>query len=102
MNTAINLLFVILFVLCWAFIIKKLIWNRFAPVKTVKAEVIDKYKHDAVSRYPKAFRPGRHIIVFKTDDKKLSFNVSEYSYSNYPTGKKGTLKYKGSNIISFK
>ena len=102
MNTAINLLFVILFVLCWVSIIKKIIWNRIAPVKSVKAELIDKYKKDTVSRYPKTFRPERYIVVFKTDDKKLSFSVSEFSYNNYQIRKKGTLKYKGSNIISFK
>lgn len=102
MDTVINLIFIFLFILCWAFIIKKLIWNRIAPVKTVKAELVDKYKANSPSRYPKAFKPEKCIVVFKVGDKKLAFGVSEFSYNNYRVKEKGTLTYKGSNIISFK
>ncbi len=102
MGTLINLIFIILFLLIWVAIIKRFIWNRIAPVKTVKAELVDKYKTNRFSRYPKTFSPERYIIVFKINDKKLLFNVSEFSYNNYMVKKKGTLKYKGSNIISFK
>ena len=66
------------------------------------AEVFDKYKSNIVSRYPKIFKQESYIIVFKTKDKKLSFNVSAYSYNNYRIKEKGTLKYKGNQIISFK
>ena len=101
MNNVINLFLIILFLLCWFFIIKKLIWNKVAPVKTVKAEVVDKYKTDIVSRYKGTFKREHYIVVFETKDKKLSFDVSEFSYTNYKIKEKGTLKYKGANIISF-
>jgi len=102
MSNAINVLSVILFLLCWFFVIKKLIWNKCAPVKTVKAEVFDKYKLNIVSKYPGVSKQESYIVVFKTKGKKLSFNISEFSYDNYRIKEKGTLKYKGSKIISFK
>ncbi len=102
MTDAINIFLMVLFILCWFLIIKKLIWNKVAPVKTVKAEVVDKYKSDVVSKYPGAFKTEHYIVVFKTKDKKLSFEVSGFSYSNYTIKEKGTLKYKGMKIISFK
>lgn len=102
MNNVINILAIILFVLCWFLIIKKLIWNKVAPIKTVKAEVIDKYKPDVVSKYPGVFKDERYVVVFKTKDKKLSFDVSGFSFNNYTIEEKGTLKYKGTKIISFK
>ena len=45
---------------------------------------------------------SNYIVVFETNNKKLSFNVSEVSYGKYKTNEKGTLKYRGSKIISFK
>lgn len=42
------------------------------------------------------------VVVFKTKDKKLFFNVSEFLYGNYKIKQKGMLKYKGMKIISFK
>lgn len=102
MNDAINIFSMILFILCWFLIIKKLIWNKVAPVKTVKAEVVDKYKPNVISKYSGAFKREHYIVVFKTKDKKLSFDVSGFSYSNYTIKEKGTLKYKGTKIISFK
>ncbi len=102
MDKVVNLFFVILFLLCWGLIIKKLIHGKIAPVKTVKAEVFDKYKPDIVSKYPPICKQEGYVVVFKTKDKKLSFNVSEFSYNNYQINEKGTLKYKGSRLISFK
>ncbi len=93
---------VIFFLLFWFPLAKKLIWNKVAPVKTVKAEVFDKYKPDIVSRYSGNFKQESFIVVFKTKGKKLSFNVSEFSYNHYQIKEKGTLKYKGNQIISFK
>ncbi len=102
MSNIINVIAVILFLVCWILIIRKSIINKFAPVKTVKAELIDKYKSDIVSKYPGTFKPEYYIVVFKTKNKKLSFNVSEFSYANYKIKEKGMLKYKGTKIISFK
>ena len=97
----INVVLIVLVLVFWIFIIRKLIWNKFAPVKTVRAEVIDKYMAGTASKYPGIFKPKRYIIVFATKEKKLSFSVSEFSYQNYKIGEKGTLKYKGNRIISF-
>ncbi len=101
MSNAVNIIFAGLFLLCWFLIIKKIIAGKFSPVKTVKAEVFDKYKTDMVSKIQGTFKRQHYIVVFKTKDKKLSFAVSEFSYENYRTKEKGTLKYKGNKIISF-
>ena len=97
-----NLLLMLLILLCWLLIIKRFIGNKYAPVKSVKAEVFDKYKTSAVSRMHGTFKREHYIVVFSTSDKKLSFCVSEFSYGNYNIKDKGTLKYKGDQIISFK
>ena len=101
MSDVVNIIFVGLFLLCWFLIIKKIIAGKFAPVKTAKAEVVDKYKEDMVSKMQGTFKRQRYVVIFKTKDKKLSFSVSEFSYGNYRIGEKGTLKYKGNRIISF-
>ena len=102
MSDVINYILIGISLLCWFLIILKLIQNKFSSVKTVKAEVVDKYIPNVVSRYPENWRTKNCVVVFKTKDKKLSFNVSEFSYWNYKINEKGTLKYKGNKIISFK
>lgn len=101
MTDIFNSILILLVVVFWIFIIRKFILNRYAPVKTVKAKVADKYKKDVASKYYGTFRQERYIVVFDTKDKKLSFYVSEFSYNNYKVNQKGTLKYKGMKIISF-
>lgn len=101
MSNVINIIFMILFLLCWILVIRKMILNKCSTVKEVQAKVIDKYKPDIVSNYPGTFKPERYIVVFETKDQKLSFDVSKFSYDNYRINEKGTLKYKGTNIISF-
>ncbi len=102
MSNIINALSIVTFILCWFLIIKKFWRNPFAPVKTVKAQVFDKYKTNTVSRIQGTFKREHYIVVFSTSEKKLSFNVAEFSYRNYKIKEKGTLKYKGNQIISFK
>lgn len=92
----------LLILLCWILIIIKLIRNKYAPVKSVKAEVFDKYKANSVSKIHGTLKREHYIVVFSTSEKKLSFPVSEFSYRNYNIKDKGTLKYKGGQIISFK
>ena len=92
----------IILILCAIAYIKKVISQGCASIKTVKAEVVDKYIPETISRYPKNFQQANGVVVFKTKDKKLSFYVSSFSYSSYRRGKKGTLKYKGDKLISFK
>jgi len=102
MSDIINIILIALVLLLWFLIIKKFIQNRFSPVKTAEAEVFDKYEADSVSKHPGTFKQKNYIVVFKTSNKKLSFNVSEFSYQSYRLNDKGTLKYKGSRIIDFK
>ena len=93
---------IILFLLsCYSFF-KVFIWHKIAHVKTVKAEVFDKYKLNRPSKYPTSFKQESCVIVFKTKDKKLMFNVSSFSYDNYRIRDKGTLKYRGNKLIMFK
>lgn len=97
-----NLLLVGLVLLCWILIIKRVIGNKFAPVKSVKAEVFDKYTTSAVSRIHGTFRREHNVVVFSTSEKKLSFQVSKFSYETYNIKDKGILTYKGDQMISFK
>lgn len=102
MSDFINSLSVVLVLICWLLIIKKLILSKYGPVKTVKAEVADKYKTGNAYKYSGTFKREGYVVVFNASGKKLSFAVSEFSYNNYKIGEKGTLRYKGSRIISFK
>lgn len=80
-------------------------WNifrkRFAKVKKVRAQLVEKYVYNVVSRTnPNA---KNYVLVFETENgKRLSFNVSEFSYGGYKVKKKGTLNYKGDMILEFK
>ena len=101
MHNVINTIAILLFLLCWFLIIRKTIINKCATVETVKAKVVDKYKPDIVSNYPGTFKPKRYVVIFEAKGKRLSFDVSEFSYDNYKINEKGTLQYKGNKIISF-
>lgn len=102
MYNVINVITIILIFVCWILIIRKIIISKYAPVKTVKAKVIDKYKPEMISKYHGTFKQERYIVVFAAKDKKLSFDISEFSYGNYKINQKGTLKYKGTKLISFR
>jgi len=102
MSDVFSVIAIALFFLCWLLIIKKFVLSRCTTIQTVKAKIVDKYKPEMVSKYPGIFKQERYIVVFETKDKKLSFTVSDFSYGNYKVGEKGTLKYKGSKLISFK
>ena len=60
------------------FIIRKLIWNRIALVKSIKAKIVDKYKYNIVSKNPATFRGERYIVVFETKDEKLFYHMLKY------------------------
>ena len=70
-----NIVFAALFLICWFFIIKRFIYSKYAPSKTVKAEVFDKYSRIPVSKYPGVFNQAEYIVVFKTKDKKISLSM---------------------------
>ena len=101
LSNVINIMAIALLVLCWILIAKRFLVNQFAPVKSVKAEVFDKYQSNTVSRIPRIYKREQYIVVFAAKEKKLSFCVSEFSYGDYKVKDKGTLKYRGNKIISF-
>ena len=98
-------IFTILFVALWLFVIVKLavraIRNRTAPVKTVKATVVDKQKTESFSKYSGTGKRERCVVVFLAEGKKLSFYVSEFSWRGYRVRDTGTLQYRGDKLIDF-
>lgn len=83
-------------------ILMRLIKNRYAPIKTVKAVVIDKNKVETFSKYSGTGKSEKYVIVFSVGGKKKSFYVSQFSYNGYRINENGTLKYKGNKLIDFK
>lgn len=100
MNEILKYLTLLLGVGYWLFLIFKVIKNKYSPVKTVKAKVIDKYKVTGIKRAG-VFSTARCFVVFLVGEKKMLFPVSEFSFAHYKVCQKGTLKYKGNKIIEF-
>ena len=80
----------------------KMAVNRFAPVKTSKAVVVDKTVIQRFSKYAGDGKAREYVIVFSLEGKKKSFSVSQFSYNGYKINEKGTFTYQGNRIISFK
>ena len=80
----------------------KTVKNRYAPIKTVKAVIIDKNKVETFSKYSGTGKSEKYVIVFSVGGKKKSFYVSQFSYNGYRVNERGTLKYKGDKLIEFK
>lgn len=100
-TNAINFILIILVFTLWGILIIKFFKNRYSAVKTVNATVTDKYKCQTGSKTYGELTPECYTVVFLTKNKKLSFNVSEFSYNNYKIDETGILKYKGKRIIDF-
>jgi len=100
-----NILLMVLFIGIWVLavigILKKAVKNKFAPVQTVQAVVIDKHKLQFFSKYSGTGRQEKYVIVFSAEGKKRSFYVSKFSYDRYKLNEKGTLKFRGDRIIQF-
>ena len=79
----------------------RILKDSFAPVKTVKARVVDKTTVETFSRYRGNGKSIRYCIVFEAEGKRLAFYVSEFSYGGYRKGERGTLTYKGSRLLDF-
>lgn len=101
-NIVIITLFVGIGVLAMVSILVRLVKNRYAPIKTVQAVVIDKNKVETFSKYSGNGKSKKYVIVFSIDGMKKSFYVSELSYNGYRVNEKGILKYKGYKLIEFK
>ena len=101
-NIVIISLFLGVGVLAVVSLLVKAVKNRCAPIKTVKAVVIDKNKVENFSKYSGTGKSEKYVIVFSVNGKKKSFYVSQFSYNGYKINEKGTLKYKGDKLIGFK
>lgn len=101
-NTVILVLFIGIWIIAMVGIAVKVFKNKLAPVKTVKAVVIDKNKVEVFSKYAGNGKREKYVVVFQAEGKKLSFYVSEFSYRGYKLKETGTLTYKGDRIIDFK
>ena len=98
------LVFLMLGLWLWAMVrlLIKAIKTKYAPIKSVKAVVIDKHIIETFSKYSGKGKHEKYVIVFSVDGKKKSFYVSQFSYGGYRVNEKGTLKYKGDKLIGFK
>ena len=98
-----NFSFALLGTIIVAGITLKVIKIIFSKEKSIKATVVDKQSYDKqIYRKSQApFTRKEYVITFLCGNKKRYFNVSELSYRNYKFKQKGTLKYKGSQIIDF-
>lgn len=101
-NIIIISLFMGLGALALVSLLVKAVKNRYAPVRSVKAVVIDKNKVETFSKYSGTGKSEKYVIVFSVGGKKKSFYVSQFSYNGYRINEKGTLKYKGDKLIEFK
>ena len=101
-NIVITSIFIGIGALAMGSIIVRTIKNRYAPIKKVKAVIIDKNKIESFSKYSGNGKAEKYVIVFSANGKKKSFYVSQFSYNGYKVNEKGILKYKGNKLISFK
>lgn len=100
-STIFMALFLGLWVAAMVRLLIKAVKNKYAPVKSVSAVVMDKHIVETVSKYSGTGKHRKYVIVFSVEGKKRSFYVSQFSYGGYRVNEKGTLKYKGDKLIDF-
>lgn len=82
--------------------IYRLFQDRYSPITSVEAKVVDKYIADDFSKvYGKMAKKPQYYVVFAVKNKKRSFRVSEWSYGRYKISDCGMLKYQGNRLIEF-
>ena len=101
MSIVIGSLFFGIWLLALIRVLIKAVKTKYAPVKSVKAVVIDKHIIETFSKYSGNGKSEKYVIVFSVDGKKKSFYVSQFSYGGYRINEQGTLKYKGDRMIGF-
>ena len=99
----VNLTFALVGAIIVIGIIIRVIINLITKEKSIKATVIDKQSYDKqiYTKSQAPFTRKEYVITFLCGNKKRYFNVSELSFGNYKVNQKGTLKYKGNQIIDF-
>lgn len=90
-----------LFGVLYLLILVRFLKNRLAPVRKVRATVVDKNRIESFSKYSGNGKRYKYAVVFSAEGKKLSFYVSEFSFGGYRKGETGTLTYKGDRLIDF-
>ena len=98
MNLDLGMLLGLFIAVLYILVAVRVVKNRFARVKKVRAEVVGKQTVEQFSKYGKRVK---YAVTFLTDGKKKSFYVSEFSYNGYRKGEKGTLTYQGDRLIDF-
>ena len=78
-NIVITSIFIGIGALAMGSIIARTIKNRYAPIKKVKAVIIDKNKIESFSKYSGNGKAEKYVIVFSANGKKKSFYVSQFS-----------------------
>ena len=96
-----SMILVGLMILAYIVCLIRILVNKLAPVKTVRAKVVDKGKEKVFSRAGAYGKTARYYVVFQAEGKKLSFYVGEFSCGGYRKGETGRLTYKGDRIIDF-
>ena len=100
-SIVIGCLFGVIFVLAMGRTLLKAVKNRYSSVQTVSAGVVDKQTTEHFSKYAGNGKQVKYVVVFSVNGKRKGFYVSQFSYNGYHVGEKGTLKYKGDQLISF-
>ena len=106
MSDTVNKVIILLAIACTLFLLGRIIYqvfkNKHAKVKSVKVQVVDKFKADKFTKiYGSSARTPQYYVVFRIDKKKKTFRISEFSYSGYRVGESGTLVYKGDKLVDF-
>lgn len=101
-SNGIAVLFLGLWLAAMIRILIKAIKTKYAPVKSVKAVVVDKHIVETFSKYTGNGKHEKYVVVFSVNGKKKSFYVSQFSYGGYRIHESGTLKYKGEKLIEFR
>ena len=108
MNFDFGILINVFFVLVWLIILFGILIrvakNTIAKEKQVDAVVVNKqcYRRRVIRKQSNPYDEDCYEVTFKAGDKRMSFDVSEFSYNGYRINQRGTLRYKGSKIVDFK
>lgn len=100
-DNIVSWIFFALFGVLYLLILVRFLKNWLAPVKKVRATVVDKNRIESFSKYSGNGKRYKYAVVFSAEGKKLSFYVSEFSFGGYRKGENGTLTYKGDRLIDF-
>ncbi len=100
----VNIIFVLLGATIWVGILIRIFRDRLCKTTEAAAIVVNKQCFEKQT-FSKSWAPTsnkKYVVTFLVGDKKLHFDVSEFSYKGYRINERGTLKYKGSRLIDFK